>query len=79
MPQRAFDVAFREPDCLQRRDARQRPAGLRPDEVHWLARGELRKNAPRGFGFHEVFHTLTILAFGAHFVAASLALSAPSA
>jgi hemolysin III len=35
--------------------------------------------SPRWFGFHEVFHTLTILAFGAHFVAASLALSAPTA
>ena len=34
--------------------------------------------SPRWFGFHEVFHTLTILAFGAHFVAASLALSAPA-
>jgi hypothetical protein len=30
-----------------------RPAGLCPDEVHWLARGELRKNAPRGFGFRS--------------------------
>lgn len=36
--------------------------------------------SPRWFGFHEVFHTLTILAFAAHFVAASLALTAgPSA
>ena len=30
-----------------------RPTGLCPDEVHWLARGELRKNAPRGFGFRS--------------------------
>ena len=30
-----------------------RPAELCPDEVHWLARGELRKNAPRGFGFRS--------------------------
>lgn len=30
--------------------------------------------SPRWFGFHEVFHALTILAFTAHYVAASLAL-----
>ena len=30
--------------------------------------------SPRWFGFHEIFHTLTILAFAAHFVAASIAL-----
>ena len=35
--------------------------------------------SPRWFGFHEVFHTLTILAFTAHFVAASSALTGPSA
>jgi hemolysin III len=35
--------------------------------------------SPRWFGFHEVFHALTILAFTAHFVAASLALTGPSA
>ena len=34
--------------------------------------------SPRWFGFHEVFHALTILAFTAHFVAASLALTGPS-
>ena len=28
---------------------------------------------PRHFGFHEVFHTFTILAFAAHYVAVSLA------
>ena len=28
---------------------------------------------PEWFGFHEVFHTFTILAFGAHYVAVSLA------
>ncbi|HEX2550117.1 MAG TPA: hemolysin III family protein [Nocardioidaceae bacterium] len=33
---------------------------------------------PRWFGFHEVFHALTILAFTAHFVAASLALTGPA-
>ncbi len=33
--------------------------------------------SPRWFGFHEVFHALTILAFTAHFVAASLALTGP--
>jgi hemolysin III len=32
--------------------------------------------SPRWFGFHEVFHALTVLAFTAHFVAATLALSA---
>ncbi len=31
--------------------------------------------SPRWFGFHEVFHALTVLAFGAHFVAASIALT----
>ncbi len=34
--------------------------------------------SPRWFGFHEVFHALTILAFTAHFVAASLALTGHS-
>ncbi len=34
--------------------------------------------SPRWFGFHEVFHALTILAFTAHFVAASLALTGPT-
>jgi hemolysin III len=34
--------------------------------------------SPRWFGFHEVFHSLTVLAFAAHVVAASLALSAPA-
>ncbi len=32
--------------------------------------------SPRWFGFHEVFHALTVLAFSAHVVAASLAFSA---
>ena len=42
--------------------------------------GTKRPNlSPRWFGFHEVFHTLTILAFTAHFVAASLALTGPAA
>ncbi|HEX6916548.1 MAG TPA: hemolysin III family protein [Phycicoccus sp.] len=41
--------------------------------------GTKRPNiSPRWFGFHEVFHALTVLAFTAHFVAASLALSAPA-
>lgn len=31
--------------------------------------------SPRWFGFHEIFHTLTILAFIAHFVAATIALT----
>jgi hemolysin III len=35
--------------------------------------------SPRWFGFHELFHALTILAFTAHFVAASLALTGPAA
>ena len=34
-----------------------------------------RTSRPRWFGFHEVFHALTVLAFGAHFVAASIALT----
>ncbi len=29
--------------------------------------------SPRWFGFHEVFHTLTVLAFAAHYVGVSLA------
>ena len=29
--------------------------------------------SPRWFGFHEVFHTFTILAFTAHYVGVSLA------
>ena len=29
--------------------------------------------SPRWFGFHEVFHTFTILAFAAHYVGVSLA------
>lgn len=35
--------------------------------------------SPRWFGFHEVFHALTVLAFASHVVAASLALTGPSA
>ncbi len=34
--------------------------------------------SPRWFGFHEVFHALTILAFIAHYTAASLAIYAHS-
>ncbi|MFW5473945.1 PAQR family membrane homeostasis protein TrhA [Knoellia sp. CPCC 206450] len=30
--------------------------------------------SPRWFGFHEIFHALTILAFVAHYIAASIAL-----
>lgn len=30
--------------------------------------------SPRWFGFHEVFHAFTVLAFAAHYVAASLAI-----
>ena len=30
--------------------------------------------SPRWFGFHEIFHTLTILAFTSHYIAASMAL-----
>jgi hemolysin III len=29
--------------------------------------------APRWFGFHEVFHALTVVAFTAHYTAISLA------
>ncbi len=35
--------------------------------------------SPRWFGFHEVFHALTVLAFAAHFIAASMALTGPAA
>ena len=35
--------------------------------------------SPRWFGFHEIFHALTILAFISHFVAATLALFGPIA
>lgn len=31
---------------------------------------------PRWFGFHEVFHTLTVLAFAAHFASVALAMPA---
>ncbi|MBT9255200.1 hemolysin III family protein [Phycicoccus sp. MAQZ13P-2] len=45
-----------------------------------LVYGTKRPNiSPRWFGFHEVFHALTVLAFTAHFVAASLALTGPQA
>ena len=30
--------------------------------------------SPRWFGFHEVFHTLTVAAFAAHYVAASMSV-----
>jgi hemolysin III len=40
-----------------------------------LVYGIKRPNpSPRWFGFHEVFHTLTILAFTTHYIAASMAL-----
>ena len=35
--------------------------------------------SPRWFGFHEIFHALTVLAFISHFVAATLALFGPIA
>ena len=35
--------------------------------------------SPRWFGFHEVFHAFTILAFLAHFVAAGLIVAGPAA
>lgn len=34
--------------------------------------------SPRWFGFHEVFHALTVLAFTAHFTAAILVIGAPA-
>ncbi|KYH45365.1 hemolysin III family protein [Branchiibius sp. NY16-3462-2] len=38
--------------------------------------GTKRPNpSPRWFGFHEIFHTFTILAFAVHYVAASLAVT----
>ena len=40
-----------------------------------LVYGIKRPNpSPRWFGFHEIFHTLTILAFTTHYIAASLVL-----
>ena len=40
-----------------------------------LVYGIKRPNpSPRWFGFHEIFHALTILAFVAHYIAASIAL-----
>ena len=45
-----------------------------------LVYGIKRPNfSPRWFGFHEVFHALTVLAFTAHVVAASLALTGSTA
>ena len=35
--------------------------------------------SPRWFGFHEVFHALTVLAFSAHVVAATMALTGQTA
>ena len=35
--------------------------------------------SPRWFGFHEIFHVLTVVAFIAHYVAVSLALAVRSA
>jgi hemolysin III len=32
--------------------------------------------SPRWFGFHEVFHALTVAAFAAHFVGVSIAVHA---
>ena len=40
-----------------------------------LVYGTKRPNpSPRWFGFHEIFHAFTVLAFVAHYVAASLAV-----
>jgi hemolysin III len=40
-----------------------------------LVYGTKRPNPfPRWFGFHEIFHAFTVLAFAAHYVAASLAV-----
>ena len=45
-----------------------------------LVYGFKRPNpSPRWFGFHEIFHALTVLAFISHFVAATLALFGPIA
>jgi hemolysin III len=35
--------------------------------------------SPRWFGFHEIFHTLTVAAFAVHYVAASMTLYGRSA
>jgi hemolysin III len=34
--------------------------------------------SPRWFGFHEVFHAFTVVAFLAHYIGISLAVYAPS-
>ena len=33
--------------------------------------------SPRYFGFHEVFHSLTVAAFVVHYIAASMAIYGP--
>lgn len=44
-----------------------------------LVYGVRRPNpSPRWFGFHEVFHALTVAAFITHYVAASITLSSPA-
>ena len=62
---------------FDRRPGRPRRALLHPGGRG--LRHQAAEPSPRWFGFHEVFHTLTILAFVSHYVAASLALSAVSA
>ena len=45
----------------------------RPLHARRLVYGTKRPNpSPRWFGFHEIFHAFTVLAFVAHYVAASL-------
>ena len=40
-----------------------------------LVYGIKRPNpSPRWFGFHEIFHTLTVAAFAVHYIAASMSL-----
>lgn len=42
--------------------------------------GTKRPNpSPRWFGFHEIFHVLTVIGFGCHFAAAAIAALAPGA
>ena len=72
------------PRVLRGRDRprpRHRHRHLRADHQRWSALHlggvvygfKFPDPSPRWFGFHEVFHSFTILAFAAHYVAVSLA------
>ena len=66
---------------LPRPPAAARGSGDRRPDRHWgllytlgaVVYGIKRPNpSPRWFGFHEIFHSLTVAAFAAHYVAASI-------